>query len=572
MISIVMPTYNHSEFIREAIDSILAQTYGDFELIIVNDGATDDTESIVLSYTDKRIRYFKKKNGGIGSALNYACSKSKGEYETYMSDDNKMYPTMLEVFVKHLDSHPKIDFVYSIFDIGIMGVDGQVQESEVDIEKCMDQRFDRDRLKSYYFIGMCWLYKRKVREEAGLFQLEPGEDYDMVLRMNENGVNFEFIPEHLGWYRYHNKNMTHAVWLESDPERWANLARRKARDRELKSNPVIPYKKKVKLPEKLKILIINLKFDCAGVGWDLAQAINKYTPHEAKHVCGEVTTWAPHTDKQFSSIYEIEEMIKWADVLHFNQWIWTFKECNVNDDYLVIDKAEDNIYETYLHDKQVVFHFHGGIPQLDPEYFVRECERVGAKMIKCDPFTQIDEAKWLPNVLDLEKVKPTIDYKELRAVKLKVSIAEHLDDMRRTNKHIKFVLDILQKRTFWFDYKFFSQIPKEECLQERLSYHLSIDNITQGFIGMWGWESLAMGQILLARIHPKVLKQYESLGPNFPAINTNNIDTVAKFVRFFSRNNTASTEMSIHARDWMERYYNTKSIVNRYIDYYKEMK
>ena len=72
LISIVIPVYNGSNFLREAIDSALAQTYKNIEIIVVNDGSADDgeTERIALSYGDK-IRYFKKENGGVSSALNY---------------------------------------------------------------------------------------------------------------------------------------------------------------------------------------------------------------------------------------------------------------------------------------------------------------------------------------------------------------------------------------------------------------------------------------------------------------------------------------------------------------------
>ena len=69
-VSIIMPAYNASAFIREAVDSILAQTFGDFELIILNDGSTDDTQAIVESYDDERIRLVNKVNSGVASTLN----------------------------------------------------------------------------------------------------------------------------------------------------------------------------------------------------------------------------------------------------------------------------------------------------------------------------------------------------------------------------------------------------------------------------------------------------------------------------------------------------------------------
>ncbi|MDR1982842.1 MAG: glycosyltransferase family 2 protein [Holosporaceae bacterium] len=91
LVSMVTPVYNGSNYMREAIDSALAQTYKNIEIIVVNDGSTDNTEDIALSYGDK-IRYFKKENGGVASALNLAIENMKGKYFSWLSHDDA-YPT-----------------------------------------------------------------------------------------------------------------------------------------------------------------------------------------------------------------------------------------------------------------------------------------------------------------------------------------------------------------------------------------------------------------------------------------------------------------------------------------------
>ncbi len=83
LVSIIIPVYNGSNYVKEAIDSALAQTYKNIEVIVVNDGSTDNTEKIVKSYGDK-IRYFYKENGGVASALNLAIENSKGEYISWL--------------------------------------------------------------------------------------------------------------------------------------------------------------------------------------------------------------------------------------------------------------------------------------------------------------------------------------------------------------------------------------------------------------------------------------------------------------------------------------------------------
>ena len=89
LISIIIPVYNGSNYIKEAIDSALSQTYSNIEVLVINDGSTDGgaTEEIVLSYGDK-IRYFKKPNGGVSSALNLGISQMRGEYFSWLSHDD----------------------------------------------------------------------------------------------------------------------------------------------------------------------------------------------------------------------------------------------------------------------------------------------------------------------------------------------------------------------------------------------------------------------------------------------------------------------------------------------------
>lgn len=102
-VSIVIPVYNGSNYVGEAIDSALSQTYTNFEVIVINDGSTDEgkTEEVALSYGDK-IRYFKKENGGVSSALNYGISMMTGEYFSWLSHDDKYEPYKLEHLVAAL--------------------------------------------------------------------------------------------------------------------------------------------------------------------------------------------------------------------------------------------------------------------------------------------------------------------------------------------------------------------------------------------------------------------------------------------------------------------------------------
>jgi glycosyltransferase involved in cell wall biosynthesis len=101
LVSIVIPVYNGSNYLSEAIDSALAQTYKYLEIIVVNDGSTDNTEEIALSYGDK-IRYFSKPNGGTSTALNMGIKNMRGSYFSWLSHDDLYYPQKIARAVEEL--------------------------------------------------------------------------------------------------------------------------------------------------------------------------------------------------------------------------------------------------------------------------------------------------------------------------------------------------------------------------------------------------------------------------------------------------------------------------------------
>ena len=118
-ISIIVPIYNAERFIKKCIDSLLNQTKQELEFILINDGSTDNTESIIKKYTDKRIKYFKNKNQGIGKTRNFGISKAKGKYLMFIdSDDYIAENACEELYLKAKTSKADIvvcDF-YKVYD------------------------------------------------------------------------------------------------------------------------------------------------------------------------------------------------------------------------------------------------------------------------------------------------------------------------------------------------------------------------------------------------------------------------------------------------------------------------
>ena len=102
LVSIIIPVYNGENYVAEAIDSALAQTYDNIEIIVVNDGSEDRTDEICKSYGNK-IRYFKKENGGTSTALNLGIKNMNGEYFSWLSHDDKYYPNKIKRQVEELE-------------------------------------------------------------------------------------------------------------------------------------------------------------------------------------------------------------------------------------------------------------------------------------------------------------------------------------------------------------------------------------------------------------------------------------------------------------------------------------
>ena len=96
LFSIIVPTYNRAHLISSTLDSILSQTYTDFELLIIDDGSTDNTEEVVQKYLSDKVLYFKKTNGERSAARNYGTSKARGEYLNWIDSDDLIYTNHLE--------------------------------------------------------------------------------------------------------------------------------------------------------------------------------------------------------------------------------------------------------------------------------------------------------------------------------------------------------------------------------------------------------------------------------------------------------------------------------------------
>ncbi len=124
LISVIMPAYNMSRYIADSIQSVVEQTYPNWELLIINDGSTDNTAKVVKSFSDTRIRYFEKQNGGVSSARNVGLDKMHGDLFCFLDADDQLPDYSLAARGSRMKEQPEID----IMDGGVMIMDGKMDE------------------------------------------------------------------------------------------------------------------------------------------------------------------------------------------------------------------------------------------------------------------------------------------------------------------------------------------------------------------------------------------------------------------------------------------------------------
>lgn len=184
MISIIIPTYNRANCIKRAVESILQQTYKDFELIIVDDNSTDNTDELILAIDDKRIKYHKlEKNGGACRARNIGIQMAKGEYIAFQDSDDLWYPEKLEAQVKAFEQNKGYDMVFCSFkrDYGKSKI---VPSPEL---KETSGMIFHSLVKGNFVGTITILCKREVLEDLGGFDeaFPAMQDWELSLRISQ---------------------------------------------------------------------------------------------------------------------------------------------------------------------------------------------------------------------------------------------------------------------------------------------------------------------------------------------------------------------------------------------------
>ncbi len=204
-ISVILPVYNAQPFLKEAIESILNQSYSNFEFIIINDGSTDDSEKIILQFNDSRIKYYYQQNKGLGATLNIGLSLSTGTYIARQDQDDISYPDRFKKQIDFLEKNPTIV---------LLGTRAKIfTENSTEIKyhnhATHSANLKFDLLFDNPFVHSSVMFKKSAIDAVGDYTIDRNlyEDYDLWSRMSLNG-EVANLSDILLDYRHHSKGLS----------------------------------------------------------------------------------------------------------------------------------------------------------------------------------------------------------------------------------------------------------------------------------------------------------------------------------------------------------------------------
>ncbi len=202
LISVIMPAYNAADYISEAIESVLIQNYQNLELLIVNDGSSDDTEAIVKRFEDSRIRYFVQPHAGPSAARNLAIRNSRGQFVINLDHDDMISLDHAAKLLAAYDEHPEADMIYC--DTLLANEDGTPIRVHQRGDYQNPNHLIRDLFQAGFpIIPFRTLIRRRVFDRIGYYDesLKVGEDYDMLRRFLQYGLVARHVSETLYFRR-----------------------------------------------------------------------------------------------------------------------------------------------------------------------------------------------------------------------------------------------------------------------------------------------------------------------------------------------------------------------------------
>ena len=204
LVSIIMPSYNTGRFIAESIKSVLAQTYPDWELIIVDDCSTDNTDEVVQPFLpDERIKYFKnEKNSGAALTRNKAMREANGEWVAFLDSDDLWEPEKLEKQIAFMKDN---NYVFSYHEYVKIDEKSEPLNIYVSGPKVVTKR----KMYNYGYPGcLTFMYSAKAMGLIQIKDIKKNNDYAILLQLCKK-ANCYLLPENLAKYRIRKKSISH---------------------------------------------------------------------------------------------------------------------------------------------------------------------------------------------------------------------------------------------------------------------------------------------------------------------------------------------------------------------------
>lgn len=219
IVSIVIPCYNQGQFLAEAIQSALDQDYPDKEIIVVNDGSTDNTQEAAAQFLPA-IRYIEQENRGVSSARNAAIKLAKGTYIAFLDSDDVLLPGSITRRVAYLESHPETAFICSdsiyFNESGMAGLRSKLLGRPKNSYNFRWETVDYTATLSTVMVRSVCFYKAGLFEES----IKTAEDWLMWVRISLH-FNMAYLEEPMIKYRLHGNNITQRIGLDNVGHRQA---------------------------------------------------------------------------------------------------------------------------------------------------------------------------------------------------------------------------------------------------------------------------------------------------------------------------------------------------------------
>lgn len=224
-ITVCLPCFNGAEFLREAIDSVLAQDFTDFEFIILYDKSSSDKgDEIIKLYNDKRIVVCHLDFCTMADKLNIGFGVARGNYLTWICADDMWNRSFLSKSINMMRRNKSLDLVYSDYSL-LVNRNGKWEENRQ--HQIATIWKGNPTLYQNNHCGIFWLFKKELFKKVGHFYNVSGEDFDFMLRVAEQGGSCECINEKLGIWRKHPKQTSEVINNDNIKKQVRDLANKR---------------------------------------------------------------------------------------------------------------------------------------------------------------------------------------------------------------------------------------------------------------------------------------------------------------------------------------------------------